>query len=124
MNDAISPSRASELEAVQALLASLGISPADLAGSPATAQEAPSFAAYVPRVADAASPGARRVYGTYWNMAVREWGSRAITSVAAIEVSQLAEKARSSAVHRRNGRGGRGAAEHLIGALRCLYQFA
>jgi integrase len=57
-------------------------------------------------------------------MAVREWGQRAITSVTAIEVSQLAEKARSSAVHRRNGRGGRGAAEHLIGALRCLYQFA
>jgi site-specific recombinase XerD len=124
MNDATPPSRASELEAVRALLASMGISPADLASPPPEAREAPDFASYVPRVAEAASPGARRVYGPYWTMAVRAWGPRPITSVTATEVSQLAESARSGAVQRRNGRGGRGAAEHLIGALRCLYQFA
>jgi integrase/recombinase XerC len=124
MNDAIPPSRKPELEAVQALLASMGISVADLASLPSTAREAPDFATYVPRVASAVSPGARRVYGTYWDKVVREWGQRPITSVTATEVSQLAEQARSSAVQRRNGRGGRGAAEHLVGALRCLYRFA
>ncbi len=39
-------------------------------------------------------------------------------------MQQLAEQARTGAVVRRNSRGGAGAAEHLIAALRCLYNYA
>jgi integrase len=100
------------------------ISPDDLASPPSATREAPDFASYVPRVAEAVSSGTRRVYDTYWAKVVLAWGPRPITSVTAIEVSQLAEKARSDAIQRRNSRGGRGSAEHLVGALRCLYRFA
>ena len=40
------------------------------------------------------------------------------------EIKQLAEYVKSHTVVRRNTRGGRSAAEHLIGALRCLYRHA
>jgi integrase/recombinase XerC len=55
---------------------------------------------------------------------VREWGYRTLADVTALDISRLSERAKSSAVVRRNNRGGRSAAEHLIGALRCVYRFA
>jgi integrase/recombinase XerC len=113
----------SKLEAARLLLQQMGVSPADLI----SAQDAaltPSFADFVPRVAKAVSAGTRSVYGPYWNRVVSEWGSRPIGSVTVLEVSQLAEQTKNSAVQRRNARGGRVAAEHLIGALRCMYAFA
>jgi integrase len=61
---------------------------------------------------------------TYWNRVVEAWGPRLITSVSALEISQLAEDIKANVVPRRNARGGRGAAEHLIGALRCMYTHA
>jgi integrase len=54
---------------------------------------------------------------------VREWGHRRVNEPTALEISQLAEQVRAGAVQRRNARGGRGAAEHLIGALRCMYRY-
>ena len=54
---------------------------------------------------------------------VREWGHRRVNEPTALEISQLAEQVREGAVQRRNARGGRGAAEHLIGALRCMYGY-
>jgi hypothetical protein len=36
----------------------------------------------------------------------------------------FAEKVKATVVLRRNARGGRGAAEHLLAALRCLYRHA
>ena len=66
----------------------------------------------------------RRVYRTYWNRVVEAWGPRPITSVSPLEISQLAEDIKANVVARRNARGGRGAAEHLIGALRCMYSHA
>ena len=77
-----------------------------------------------PRVSQAVSDGTRRVYSTYWNRVVEAWGPRLITSVSPLEISQLAEDIKANVVPRRNARGGRGAAEHLIGALRCMYNHA
>jgi integrase/recombinase XerC len=91
--------------------------------APAAARQVPDFASYIPRVRDAVSAGTRRVYGSYWDKVTGAWDSRPSTPVSALEVSQLAEQVRASAIERRNGRG-RGAAEHLIGALRCMYRFA
>src|SRR5258708_40037145 len=102
----------------------MGVSPADLLPLPAPQPEAPAFADYIPRVSAAVSEGTRRVYGTYWNRAVEAWGPRPVTGVTALEISQLAEQVKATVVERRNARGGRGAAEHLIAALRCMYRHA
>lgn len=112
-----------DLQAVQVLLNRLGVTPADLlTASPA--REAPTFADYIPQVAKAVSEGSRRVYGSYWNLVMREWGHRSLDDVTALDIGSLCEQAKASAIQRRNSRGGRGAAEHLIGALRCVYGFA
>ena len=49
---------------------------------------------------------------------------RLITDVTASDISHLAEHAKATVVKRRSARGGRGAADHLIGALRCPYKYA
>jgi integrase/recombinase XerC len=113
-----------EVEAARMLLEKMGISPADLLRASAVRPQVPAFAAYIPRVSEAVSAGTRRVYSTYWNWVVRAWGPRPITSVTPLEISQLAEQVKANVVKRRNARGGRGAAEHLIAAMRCMYKHA
>jgi integrase/recombinase XerC len=111
-----------EIDAARLLLAKMGVDPADLlrADSPGV----PTFAQYIPRVCEAVGSGTRRVYGSYWNRVIQAWGPRLITEVSALEISQLAEQVKATVVRRKNARGGRGAAEHLIAALRCLYRHA
>jgi site-specific recombinase XerD len=70
------------------------------------------------------SSGTRRVYSTYWTRILEVWGSRRVDEPTALEIRQLAETIKAHAVSRRNSRGGRTAAEHLIAALRCVYRFA
>jgi integrase len=113
-----------EIEAARMLLEKMGISPADLLRTSAAPPGVPAFADYIPRVSKAVSAGTRRVYSTYWNRVIRAWGPRPITSVTPLEISQLAEQVKTSVVERKNARGGRGAAEHLIAALRCMYRHA
>ena len=115
---------ASDIAAARLLLEKMGIDPADLLQDPAGPSEIPTFADYIPRVSQAVSNGTRRVYSTYWNRVVEAWGPRLITSVSPLEISQLAEDVKANVIPRRNARGGRGAAEHLIGALRCMYNQA
>ncbi len=106
------------------LLEKMGINPADLTRASTDSAGVPTFADYIPRVSGAVSSGARRVYGSYWNRVIQTWGSRPITDVTASDISQLAEQVKATVVKRRNARGGRGAAEHLIAALRCMYKHA
>ncbi|PKW16822.1 site-specific integrase [Saccharopolyspora spinosa] len=113
-----------EIEAARVLLARLGVCPDDLANTPSTRPPAPTFTEYIPQVSDAVSTGTRRVYSTYWKRVATEWGDRRLNEPTPLEIKQLAEKIRSQVVLRRNARGGRGAAEHLIAALRCLYNHA
>jgi integrase/recombinase XerC len=125
MNDRDRPAPSlTEVQAARMLLEKMGISPADLLPASAAPREAPAFADYIPRVSEAVSAGTRRVYGTYWNRVIQAWGPRPVTSVTPLEISQLAEQVKASVVEPRNARGGRGAAEHLIAALRCLYKHA
>ncbi|WP_328468887.1 site-specific integrase [Actinoplanes sp. NBC_00393] len=112
-----------ELEAARLLLARMGISPADLLEQP-TGKAVPTFAEYVPVVAAAVGDGTRRVYGSYWTKLVVQWGERRLDEPTPSEIEALAGRIRATAVLRRNARGGRGAAEHLIAALRCLYRRA
>ncbi len=102
------------------LLEKMGINPAHLTRASTDSAGVTTFADYIPRVSGAVSSGARRVYGSYWNRVIQTWGSRPITDVTASDISQLAEQVKATVVKRRNARGGRGAAEHLIAALRCM----
>ncbi|GAB7046710.1 hypothetical protein [Catenuloplanes indicus] len=113
-----------ELAAARLLLKSMGVSLEDLAGQSVEHAPVPTFAEYVPVVSAAVSVGSRRVYGSYWNRIVEQWGSRRIDEPTPSEISTLVEYIKKHLVLRRNSRGGQSAAEHLIGALRCLYKHA
>ena len=101
-----------------------GPDPRGPAGRPAARPPAPTFAEYVPVVSALVTDGCRRAYGSYWNRVVEQWGSRRIDEPTPSEIRQLVQHVRANVVPRRNSRGGRSAAEHLIAALRCLYKHA
>jgi integrase/recombinase XerC len=113
-----------QLEMARSLLAELGITPEQLSTDGPTPAAAPTFNDYVPRLSEAVSPGSRRAYGPYWDRVCDRWGDRCITEPTPLEIKQLSEAVRGAALVRRNSRGGRSAAEHLISALRCLYRHA
>jgi integrase/recombinase XerC len=117
------PQDDTQVRLLRALLDQLGVTPEQLVAAvrPVTA---PTFEQYVPQVADAVSPATRRVYDSYWRRICRHWGSRPITDPTPLEIKRLAEDVRADVVVRRNTRGGRTAAEHLIAALRCVYRHA
>jgi hypothetical protein len=112
------------VDAAMLVLDRMGLTPADLLSAPAARPAAPTFAEYVPVVSALVSDGCRRAYGSYWNRVTEQWGSRAIDEPTPGEIRQLVKYVRANVVPRRNSRGGRSAAEHLIGALRCLYKHA
>src|SRR5690349_16800410 len=112
------------VEAALVLLERMGLSPADLATVPVNRPVVPTFADYVPVVSAAVSPGTRRAYGSYWNRVVEHWGTRRLDEPTPSEIRQLMAWVKSHVVGRRNARGGRSAQEHLVAALRCLYQRA
>jgi integrase/recombinase XerC len=115
---------AADLDAARLLLARLGVSAADLMIATEELSPAPTFADYIPIVQTAVTEGTRRVYGSYWNRIVDLWGARRLDEPTPSEIQQLAEYVKAHVVSRRNARGGRSAAEHLIAALRCIYRHA
>jgi site-specific recombinase XerD len=118
------PAGRAELDAARLLLARMGISPADLVEAASERPPAPTFAEYVPVVSAAVTAGTRRAYGSYWNRVLEHWGQRRLDEPTPSEIERLAEYVKAHVVARRNARGGRSAAEHLIAALRCLYRRA
>jgi integrase len=84
----------------------------------------PTIREYLAHVADVVPAGTRRVYDTYWRRVVMVWGDRRIDEPTPTEIKGLSEQIKPTVVPRRNSRGGRTAAEHLIGALRCMYRHA
>ncbi len=113
-----------DVEAVRLLLARLGITAEQLLTAPAPSRPLPTIREYVGRVSDAVPKGTRQAYGSYWERIIAVWGDRCLNEPTPIEIQQLAERTKQQAVVRRNSRGGRSAAEHLIGAMRCLYRHA
>ena len=112
------------VDAAMLVLERMGLTPADLLAAPAARPPAPTFAEYIPVVSALVSDGCHRAYGSYWNRVVEQWGSRGIDEPTPSEIRQLVQHVRATVVPRRNSRGGRSAAEHLIAALRCLYKHA
>src|SRR5580692_5015396 len=112
------------VEAALVLLERMGLSPADLAAVPQARKPVPTFTEYVPVVSAAVSAGTRRAYGSYWNRVLEHWGGRRLDEPTPSEIRQLMAFVKAHVVARRNARGGRSAEEHLVAALRCLYQRA
>src|SRR5689334_21042850 len=112
------------VEAALVLLERMGLSPADLVAAPRERQAVPTFAEYVPLVSAAVSAGTRRAYGSYWNRVLEHWGDRRLDEIAPSQIRQLMAWVKTHVVARRNARGGCSAQEHLVAALRCLYQRA
>jgi integrase/recombinase XerC len=113
-----------EVQAARVLLARIGVTPEQLLNSTASPPHMPTFSEYIDRVSQAVTKGSRRVYTSYWNRIREVWGDRRLNEPTPLEIKQLTEQIKSTVVVRRNGRGGRVAAEHLISALRCLYHYA
>lgn len=112
-----SAASATEIEAARVVLASMGLSASDLLDTPSLHREVPTFAEYIPIVAAAVGTGTRRVYSSYWNRILGQWADRRLDEPTPSEIKQLADHTKTHRFARRNGRGGRGAAEHLIAAL-------
>ena len=112
------------VEAALVVLERMGLSPADLTAIPQPCKSVPTFAEYIPVVSAAVSAGTRRAYGSYWNRITEQWGHRRLDEPSPSEIRQLMAHVKTHVVARRNARGGRSAQEHLVAALRCLYQRA
>lgn len=119
-----SAARQAELEAARLILDRMGVTAADLITTPQQRPAAPTFADYIPKVRNAVSEGTSRVYGSYWNRISDQWGDRCLDELHPTEIKQFVEHTKVHTVARRNARGGRSAAEHLIAALRCLNRHA
>ncbi|GAB1690686.1 tyrosine-type recombinase/integrase [Krasilnikovia sp. M28-CT-15] len=118
------PATTAEIEAARLLLDRLGVTIEQLAGPIPADADVPTFAEYIPRVAAAVATGTRKVYQTYWNRILDQWGDRRLHEPTATEIQTLAEQTKKTVVVRSNARGGHLAAEHLIAAMRCLYRHA
>jgi integrase/recombinase XerC len=124
MTSNVTGTPSAELEAARLLLDRMGLRPEDLLAAPRHSRPMPTFAEYIPVVAGAVSTGTRRAYGSYWNRIEEHWGQRRLDQPTPTEIKQLVQHIRTNVVVRRNARGGRSAAEHLVAALRCLYRHA
>ncbi len=113
-----------EIEAARILLARMGITPEQLLNGATSHTPMPTFNEYIDRVSQAVTRGTRRVYTSYWRRIRNAWGDRRLDEPTPLEITQLVERTKSQVVTRRNSRGGRTAAEHLISALRCIYRYA
>ena len=105
---------AADLDAARLLLSRLGVSLTDLLAASQDRVPAPTFAEYIPVVSAAVADGTRRVYGSYWNRVLQNWGTRRLDEPTPSEINQLAEHTKTHTVARRNARGGRGAAEGAV----------
>ena len=106
------------VDAALLMLRQMGLSPDDLVTAPQDRPPVPTFAEYVPVVSAAVTAGTRRAYGSYWNRVLDHWGERRLDEIAPSEIRQLMSYVKTHVVARRNARGGRSAAEHLV-AGRC-----
>lgn len=115
---------ADRVEAAWRMLAELGVTITDLRDDLRSRRPIPTVEEYLPQVAAAAGPGARRTYGSYWARMRQLWGHRHLDEIAATDIEALRYEAAGSARSRRNGRSGRHAGEHVIAAARALFNRA
>ncbi|WP_063007166.1 tyrosine-type recombinase/integrase [Nocardia kruczakiae] len=113
-----------DVETARILLQRLGVRPEDLVNSATTSTTTPTFGDYIPRLRTAVPTGTSRAYASYWTRIETLWHDRRLDEPTASEFKQLVETTKKNAIVRRNSRGGRSAAEHMVAAIRCLYRHA
>ena len=111
------------IRAASHLLDTLGVTLDDLHRN-AGAARLPTIAEYLPRVMTVVSETTRASYTSYWNRIHAEFGERPLDQVDASEIATLMQTTKAAAVRRRNSRGGRAAADHLLLAFRLIYTWA
>jgi integrase/recombinase XerC len=113
-----------DLDLVRVVIERLGFDPSTLRLPAPSNVPVPTFGTYIPVVAASVSDPTRQTYQPYWNRILTNWCDLKLTDPTPSMIKQLAETVRHNVVKRRNARNGRGAVEHLIAALRCVYQHA
>ncbi|MGY2126380.1 tyrosine-type recombinase/integrase [Nocardia gipuzkoensis] len=116
-----SPVTADTLAAARLLLTQMGISPADLVHPGTTV---PTFAEVIPKVRARLSPGTLRTYDTHFTHLLTHWAERRLDEPEKAEFEDMARRIQAEARTNRASRGGTGAAENFVSALRCVYRFA
>ncbi|AEI12367.1 tyrosine-type recombinase/integrase [Cellulomonas gilvus] len=111
---------------VLAVLASLGLDPADLlaAPPPATAREVLTVSEYLATVRIAASTKSLRTYASYWRKLEAFLGTRRLDAVTATDVEAFANHCQATAVKRANSTEGTGAARNARAAARFVWSRA
>jgi integrase/recombinase XerC len=106
------------------ILERMGLSPSDLVGPARQRADMPTFAAYIPVVSAQMTAGTLKTYGSYWKRLAEQWGDKRLDEPTPSQIRSFMLEVKSQAIVRRNGRGGRSAAENFVGAIRCLYRHA
>lgn len=126
----MSTNRNGVLDAVMTLLDANGLTVEDLTerrGQPSGASQRaplPTVAEWVAKVAAITTPGAAKTYQRYWRLLVEHLGDRRLDEVSQLDLKQVVVAAKEAAIVRRNSKGGVGAQENCVGALRCVFKEA
>ena len=111
-------------QGLEQLAASLGVDVSTIIQQAQAAQKGVSVGVYLSSVRGAALPGAAKTYAAYWSAFVKEFGTREVSSIKASEVTRFCRDASKRAVVRQNSRGGAGAIENCVGAMRFYFSVA
>jgi len=84
----------------------------------------PTFAEYIQRLRNALSATTTHSYDPYWRVVENAWGQRTLDAPTVTEINELVTWHRGRARVRADSRGGRGAATHMVSAIRCIYRHA
>jgi integrase/recombinase XerC len=109
---------------VARLALKLGVDVETLIQEVQAAQKGVTVSTYVSSVRGAALPGAAKTYAAYWTAFVEQFGTREVASIKASEVTRFCREADRRAVKRQNSRGGTGAIENCVGAMRFFFSVA
>src|SRR5690606_24023926 len=107
----------------------LGVSAEDLAAAAAAPSSAngrtvPTVAEFLPAVEAATTEGARKTYATYWQRLAETYGDRRVDDISSTDLKALVRSVQTAAVKRANARGGVGAAENCVAAMRAFWACA
>jgi len=113
------------LAAVRDLLASMGLTVADLLAATVPTVPTQTVAEYLPTARAAAGPSRSKTYGPYWDrLAASPLAARPLAEICTSDLLAWVTSVEQNALRRRNTRNGRSARENAISAVRCLFQFA
>jgi integrase len=110
--------------AAKTLIATMGLSQADLTKVRSAALVTPTIAEYVPKALKAASPSSAATWRIYLTMLADEWPDRRLDEPTPTEIINLSIKVQERSILGRASRGGHGARANFIDAVRFLYRCA